>query len=83
MSNPESSGGFNKRANQLAVRRSIRRRYPLTLTERWLLFRGIRISRFIDDAECEHCPLAYEDHSVGWSYPTLVCLKDLRRQGLY
>ena len=68
--------GFDRRANQLAVRRSIRRRYPLTVVERWLLLRRIRIERFIDDKECENCLLACEDHTIGWRYPTKVCLKN-------
>jgi len=63
--------------------RSMIERYPPTAEECDIMLSGIRLSRFVSSLECEKCNLATEDHSVGWVFQTLVCLKDyhaLRRR---
>lgn len=58
--------------------------YPMTVDEMALVERGIRIARFVDDTECcHHCQFGPYDHTVGRTYPTKVCLKDLARLGLW
>ncbi len=62
----------------------IGRQYPMTAEERTLVERGIRLARFVDDVECrDHCQFGPYDHTVGWTYQTKVCLKDLARLGLW
>ncbi len=66
---------------QDAIHRSMRKRYPMTDLERRFLPRGVRPSRLVHPAECDHCELAYQGHDFGWWFDSLVCLKDLRRLG--
>lgn len=62
----------------------IGRQYPMTVDELALVERGIRLARFVDDAECrDKCQFGPYDHTVGWTYKTKVCLKDLGRLGLW
>lgn len=56
----------------------------MTVEELALVERGIRLARFVDDAECrDKCQFGPYDHTVGWTYKTKVCLKDLARLGLW
>lgn len=65
-----------KRRNQEAILRSIKQRYPMTEQERQVLPPGVRLCRFVPPWECEKCPYGPEDHTLGWKFPTKICLKD-------
>jgi hypothetical protein len=56
-------------------------RHPLTAEEKAALPKGVRPSRFVIQWECDKCEYGPHDHSLGWRYPTLVCLKDLVKRG--
>lgn len=50
--------------------------YP-PINEEWdVMLMGIRLCRFVSDLECRGCKLSYKDHTIGWQFPTKVCLKD-------
>lgn len=81
-----------KRANQIAWLRATVKQYPMTDYERRVVPKGVRLRRFVIDWECELCPYACEDHSLGnkfgiddtnpWGASTpLICLKDYYRKG--
>ena len=82
----------SKRANTIAILRSAVQQYPMTDYERQVVPKGVRLSRFVIGWECEVCPYATQDHSLGnkfgvdytdrWgpSVP-LVCLKDYYEKG--
>jgi len=59
------------------------KQYPMTAYEWDLTRRGIRIDRFVSRDECATCKLCAHDHTVGWTYKTKVCLKDLARLHLW
>ena len=69
----------SKKGNQDAILSSIKKHYPMTEEEKRALPRGVRLARFVHPGECEHCPLAFQDHTEAWKWPTKVCLKDLRK----
>ncbi|MBA7713540.1 hypothetical protein ES703_122543 [subsurface metagenome] len=81
-----------KRANDIAILRATVRQHPLSDYERSVIPKGVRPARFVIDWECEVCPYAREDHSLGnkfgidnsnpWgpSVP-LICLKDYYEKG--
>ncbi len=64
------------RRNDAAVEAYIRERYPMTDQERAALPPGVRLARHVPLAECRECPLAYQDHTENWKWPTLICLKE-------
>ncbi len=81
-----------KRANTIAILRAAVRQYPMTDYERQVVPRGVRLSRFVIGWECEVCPYACEDHSLGNKFGLdttnprhvsipLVCLKDYYEKG--
>lgn len=51
--------------------------YPVTPEEEACLPPGCRLCRFVPLSECSNCNFGPYDHTVGWKYPTKVCLKDL------
>lgn len=57
--------------------------YPMTAYEWGLTRRGIRIDRFVSESECRSCQFSAQDHTVGWTYQTKVCLKSLARLHLW
>jgi hypothetical protein len=59
-----------------SVLRSMVERYPPTAEEWQIMLSGIRLDRFVSHLECQACNFACEDHTVGWLFPTKVCLKD-------
>ena len=81
-----------KRANGIAILRAHVQQYPMTDYERGVIPKGVRLSRFVIDWECQKCPYACEDHSLdnkfgidytnprGPSIPC-VCLKDYYEKG--
>jgi len=81
-----------KRANAIAILRATVRQYPLTDYERKVLPRGVRPARFVIRWECQKCPFACHDHSLGDKFgidytnprgPSIpcVCLKDWYEKG--
>jgi len=81
-----------KRANAIAILRATVRQYPMTDYERRVIPKGVRLSRFVIGWECEVCPYATEDHSLGNKFGLdttnpryvsvpLVCLKDYYEKG--
>ena len=81
-----------KRANEIAILRAHVQQHPLTDYERRVIPRGIRPARFVIGWECEKCPYACEDHSLGNKFgidytnqwgPSIpcVCLKDYYEKG--
>lgn len=81
-----------KRANAIAILRASVRQYPLTDYERGVIPKGVRPARFVISWECEVCPYACEDHSLGNKFGLdhsepdrvsvpLVCLKDYYKRG--
>lgn len=81
-----------KRANTIAILRATVRQHPLTDYERRVIPRGVRPARFVVHWECEKCPYACEDHSLGNKFgldytnqwgPSIpcVCLKDYYEKG--
>lgn len=68
-----------KEANYRAADQWIRWKYPMTDEERSWLPPGVRLARFVSFLECEACALACEDHTVGWRFPSTICLRDLKR----
>ena len=81
-----------KRANEIAILRASVRQYPLTDYERGAIPKGVRPARFVIGWECEVCPYACEDHSLGNKFGLdttnpgrvsvpLVCLKDYYEKG--
>jgi len=82
----------SRRANDIATLRSTVQQYPLTDYERRVIPKGVRPKRFVIGWECENCPYACEDHSLGNKFgidytdswgPTVpcVCLKDYYKKG--
>ncbi|GAI27951.1 unnamed protein product [marine sediment metagenome] len=82
----------SKRANTIAILRSAVQQYPMTDHERQVVPKGVRLSRFVIGWECEVCPYACEDHSLGNKFgidytnhwgPSIpcVCLKDYYERG--
>lgn len=76
-----------KRANTIALLRAHVKQNPMTDYERQVVPKGIRLARFVIGWECEDCPYATKDHSLGNKFGTdrsnprglscpLVCLKD-------
>lgn len=59
------------------------RRSPVTAEEMRTVPDGVRLCRFVADAECVKCNFGPFDHTVSWKYHTKVCLKDLARHGLW
>jgi|GEM_PF-5822590 len=56
-------------------------RYPPNTEECEVMLMGIRIDRFVNSyEECRRCNLGPHDHTVGWLFPTKVCLKDYYRK---
>jgi len=72
-----------KRANQDAILRAIHEHYPPTDYERRIMAQGISPDRFVHLSECEDCNFSRQDHTVGGTYQTKVCLKDLATKGLW
>lgn len=81
-----------KRANTIAIFKSIVRQHPMTEHERRVIPQGVRLARFVIRWECEKCPYACTDHSLGnkfgidytnphGSTMTCVCLKDYYEKG--
>jgi len=81
-----------KRANAITILRAAVRQYPMTDYERQVLPKGVRLARFVIKWECEKCPYACEDHSLGNKFGLdntnprgvsvpLVCLKDYYEKG--
>ncbi|GAI39514.1 unnamed protein product, partial [marine sediment metagenome] len=81
-----------KRANAIAILRSAVRQYPMTDHERQVVPKGVRLARFVIVWECQACPYATEDHSLGNKFGLdttnpravsvpLVCLKDYYEKG--
>lgn len=81
-----------KRANAIAILRAIVQQHPLTDYERKVIPRGVRPARFVIRWECEVCPYACDDHSLGNKFgidyssqwgPSIpcVCLKDYYEKG--
>ena len=81
-----------KRANAIAILGAAVRQYPLTDYEREVIPKGVRSARFVIGWECEVCPYATEDHSLGNKFGLdttnprhvsvpLVCLKDYYQKG--
>lgn len=82
----------SKRANAIATLRAHVQQYPMTEYERRVIPRGVRLSRFVINWECEACPYNTQDHSLenkfgldttnprSVSVP-LVCLKDYYEKG--
>ncbi len=81
-----------KRANAIALLRAHVRQHPLTDYERGVIPKGVRPARFVISWECEKCPYACEDHSLGNKFgidytsqwgPSVpcVCLKDYYEKG--
>ena len=55
--------------------------YPPKPEEWDIMLTGIRIDRFVNNyEECQRCNLGPHDHTVGWLFPTKVCLKDYYRK---
>ena len=82
----------SKRANTIAILRSAVQQYPMTDYERQVVPKGVRLSRFVIGWECEVCPYATHDHSLGNKFGLdttnprhvsvpLVCLKDYYEKG--
>lgn len=81
---PGDSPEERQAANYASIEASIRERYPMTEDEEKCLPEGVRLARFVPLAECnERCNFGPYDHTVGWAFPTKVCLKDLAAQGLW
>ena len=82
-----------KRANEIAILRAHAQQYPMTDYERRVIPKGVRPARFVISWECEKCPYACEDHSLGNSFGIditgrgrgatvpCVCLKDYYEKG--
>lgn len=81
-----------QRANDIAILRATVQQYPLTDYERRVLPKGVRLARFVIGWECENCPYATQDHSLGNKFGLdtsnprdisvpLVCLKDYYKKG--
>ena len=81
-----------KRANTIAILRSAVQQYPMTDYERQVVPKRVRLSRFVIGWECEVCPYATQDHSLGNKFGLdttnprhvsvpLVCLKDYYEKG--
>ena len=81
-----------KRANAIAHLRANVQQHPMTDYERRVVPKGVRLARFLIDWECEQCPYACEDHSLGNKFgidytnqwgPSIpcVCLKDYYKKG--
>lgn len=73
-----------------SILKSMVKGYPPSSEECDVMLRGIRLSRFVSNLECESCNLATEDHTRGflwcsWSethkqyIPIKFCLKDFYR----
>jgi len=62
---------------------SVEKQYPATTEELACLPPGCRLCRFVPLSECDKCNFGPFDHTVGWKYPTKVCLKDLAALGLW
>ncbi|MBA7547337.1 hypothetical protein ES705_39756 [subsurface metagenome] len=82
----------SKRANAIAILRAHVQQYPMTEYERRVIPKGVRLSRFVIDWECEVCPYATQDHSLGNKFGLdttnprsvsvpLICLKDYYEKG--
>ena len=55
--------------------------YPPKPEEWDIMTMGIRLCRFVNDhLECHRCNLGPHDHTVGWLFPTKICLKDYYRK---
>jgi len=65
----------------ISTLRSMVERHPMTEEERRALPKGVRLSRFVIQWECDACEYPSHDHTLGWKYPMKVCLKDLVRRG--
>lgn len=83
----EQRASVEKRRHQESSLRSMFDNCPLDEVECDIIIDGIRISRFVGEWECEECPLAYKDHTLGFMYqkwdnaykvynPIKVCIKD-------
>jgi len=55
--------------------------YPPTAEEWDIMLGGIRLCRLVGDWECQKCPYAVKDHTIGWVFKAKVCLKDAYRRG--
>lgn len=71
-----------RRRNQEYILNNHVEKYPPSSEEWAIITMGIRLARHVGDWECENCALSTMDHTEGWTWPTLVCLKDVRRLGL-
>lgn len=66
-----------KIANAASHLKSCMEYYPPDAEECEIMMMGIRLCRFVNDIECtEHCNLGSNDHTLGWMFPTKICLKD-------
>jgi hypothetical protein len=68
---------MNKR-NQDDLLKWRKESYPPTPAEIAALPPGARLSRHVHDAECELCPLCYNDHMQPLGDKFLVCLKTFK-----
>lgn len=50
--------------------------HPPTTEECDIMLSGIRLCRFVGDWECSKCNFDDTDHTLGWIFPTKVCVKD-------
>ena len=67
--------------NSVAILKAHVEQYPPTAEEWDIMLGGIRLARHVGEWECRKCSLGSTDHSLGWVFPTLVCLKDAYRRG--
>lgn len=56
-------------------------RYPPSAYECDIMLGGIRLARFVGEWECQKCPLAPTDHTLGWMFDSNVCVKDAYKHG--
>lgn len=68
-----------RRLNHAAIEAWIHDKYPIKDQERAALPPGVRLARHVPLAECQECPLAYQDHTENWKWPTKICLKEVRK----
>lgn len=59
-----------------SILRSMVKSHPATAEEWEIMLSGIRIDRFVSPLECEKCKFPCEDHTLGSTYLTKICLKD-------
>ena len=77
----EAEAEYWRRTHAESFIKSCLERYPPTAEEWDIMLMGIRLARFVNSyEECRHCSLDTTDHTVGWLFPTKVCVKDYRQK---